>query len=305
MHMLTGQLRLRGVDAAIPELTIHVYAVGPRQVPQTILDPDTWDALMRADWKGLDAQRLGSVLSNADGAFQASYDPKSLPRGQSPNLWVAVTGPDLSGAQVCERVVHASCDIRGNAGPRESVVLHLEEHRLRALGLLGGTPRTARGVVASDMLTQVERAARQTATPDLDGQRFSTFFNARQTEVATENAAAGIHAPRQAEVGLTISLRPLETANARALTLHKDNATGRLTVSTDGQADAQPLNFAGVKRLGAKDRSPRDAASHVRIDPERGNFELHLASVPDRLTVEEPDTLALWTPQTAKNGGTN
>jgi hypothetical protein len=277
---------------------VHLYAVGVRQVPSNIQNESEWDALFAAEWRGLDALRIGSTGSDEAGRFTLDYDPESLPRstddGARPNIWLAVTGADLTSAHPCARVVHASCDIRVGAGPRESFLIHVDAWRLRRLGLLGGVPQVRRGKLSAEtVLGAVDAVATAMPEPDLNGVRFSEHFNDRHAERAREMAASGIRPRKQSEFALPIGLGLTSVKNPR-LSIRPDPQSGRLQVHSQTSKNGKPLVFKDIRRRALKSGAP---AMRVEIDETSGAFELVLAPVPGDLKLDQKDPLALWVPE--------
>jgi hypothetical protein len=297
MNRITGHLRVRETDRPAKDLTVHVYLVGERQVPASIMDDSKWDALFNADWKGLDAVRIGSANSDVAGQFVLDYDPEALPRvtrdGTRLNLWLAVTGADLASAYPCPKVVYASCDIRIGAGEQESFLIHLDERRLRRLGLIGGVPQIRRdGLSASAVLGAIEAVAAAVPKPDLDGIKFSRHFNERHEKRAQEMADAGVRPRKQAQFTVPVAMAAKSEDQPR-LSIKADDQRGRLMVHSQSNPGGKPLIFKGIRRQTAVIGV---ASVMVEVDDESGAFELALANVPDTLKLDQADPLALWVP---------
>jgi hypothetical protein len=297
MKRITGHLRVRETDRPAKDLTVHVYLVGGLQVPASIMDDSKWDALFNADWKGLDAVRIGSANSDAAGQFVLDYDPEALPRvtldGTRPNLWLAVTGADLASAHPCPKVVYASCDIRIGAGEQESFLIHLDERRLRRLGLIGGVPQIRRdGLSASAVFGAIEAVAAAVPKPDLGGVQFSKHFNERHEKRAQEMADAGVRPRKQAQFTVPVAMAAKSEDQPR-LSIKADDQRGRLMVHSQSNPGGKLLIFKGIRRQAA---AIGEASVMVEVDDDSGAFELVLANVPGTLKLDQADPLALWVP---------
>ncbi|MCB0837117.1 MAG: hypothetical protein KDE26_02565 [Bacteroidetes bacterium] len=96
--------------------------------------------------EGLPADRLGSVITNAEGYFELSYDDDAFKvreksdqkDGQNerrPDLYIVITTPESSQSRNFSHVVFRSPRVRVNAGREEHFLIQITSEELKAAGL--------------------------------------------------------------------------------------------------------------------------------------------------------------------------
>jgi hypothetical protein len=84
-------------------------------------------------------RRIGSVITESNGLFEIGFGDRDAWGGVAnarPSLLLLVTGPELSGSRPCRNLLHASCDIRIEAGRLESYAVAISRAQLEAAGVL-------------------------------------------------------------------------------------------------------------------------------------------------------------------------
>jgi hypothetical protein len=132
MNKVIGKVLLRDAEIGIPDLVVSVYDVDSNSLPRK--DVESARLNVRDSWQQLQGRRLGSVLSDRDGAFLLEFEdaPGNAAR---PDLLLYVAAPEGQGAGKCSPVLHVSCGIRQNAGRIESYLVRLSEDELQRAGV--------------------------------------------------------------------------------------------------------------------------------------------------------------------------
>lgn len=159
MNSISGKIVLDQNGIGIPNLLVVLYDVDVDQGIQldetplgtpspAIFDPpvpfgstinNPAAAATSVNILNLLGDRLGSVLTQADGSFSLTYeDPEFQVRNESekrPDIWLLVLAPQITGKTVNELVVFASPEIRQNAGKTEMYFIQLSAEQLKKAGL--------------------------------------------------------------------------------------------------------------------------------------------------------------------------
>ncbi|GMG82129.1 hypothetical protein LNKW23_13420 [Paralimibaculum aggregatum] len=283
MNEVSGQIVLAGGQAGLPSLTVHVYATPERAVPAHVLDESQWDELSGAGWKGFELSRVGSAASDGVGRFRLGYEAETVARA---HLWLAATAPDLTAAQPCPRVVGVCCEVRTEPAAREHMVLPVSARRLHRFGAFGPASSAERhGAAPGRLFALLDKAAAAAPAPALGGTRYS-LFHARRHEAALAEMAARGQAPARAG-GFALGIAAGCTQGCvlgEDVSVTRDPASGALGLLRPAGGDVTPLAYAGLRR------SPAGASGRpalLEIDERSGAFQLRLARVPDRLSLED------------------
>jgi hypothetical protein len=296
MERISGQIRQRETGRALPTLTVHFYFAKQSIVPPHILDETRWDELYRASWKGLDLEKIGSVISGPDGWFFLDYGAESgsTPTDPARNIWFAVTGANLSDTRGCAGVLHAACEIRTGAGGHESFLIYIAEAKLRQLALTGRVP-SARDPRARPSVLQgaVASVAEAMAPPDLRTQKFSEVFAARREALQSEIAARKSTPLRPASFAIQVALSAAEGESLAPGAKIGAADGGGVALITPGGAAGRKLKYAGIHRRPSEARADTNGTS-LRIDTSSGEFRLSLAEVAEDLRVSDDEGNALF-----------
>ena len=133
MNKVTGKILLQETGIGIPNLIVTIYDVDINTVPKDILQ--SHHAKVVNSWEKLEGDRLGSILTEADGSFLLEYDDKEFNETR-PDLLLFVTAPEAPESNGCSPMLHVSCGIRQNAGRLESYVIRLTANELKKAGVL-------------------------------------------------------------------------------------------------------------------------------------------------------------------------
>jgi hypothetical protein len=132
MNKVTGKILLHETGAGIPNLVVTVYDVDFNALPKDAFQSQP--AKVVDFWEHLQGDRLGSVLTDGDGAFVLEYEDKEF-KEDRPDLLLFVTAPEGAGLNGCSPMLHVSCGIRQNAGRIESYLIRLDAAELKKTGV--------------------------------------------------------------------------------------------------------------------------------------------------------------------------
>jgi hypothetical protein len=132
MNQVTGKILLHETGVGIPNLVVTVYDVDSNALPQEAIQSK--QASPVNFWERLQGDRLGSVLTDADGTFLLEYDDREF-KEERPDLLVFVTAPEGPGLDGCSPMLHVACGIRQNAGRIESYLIRLTAEELSKAGV--------------------------------------------------------------------------------------------------------------------------------------------------------------------------
>lgn len=149
MNKVSGRILLGETGTGIRDLLVTVYDVDVNAVPGGNTHAN-WITDIGTLWNQLKGDRLGSVITDANGTFTLEYDGdagRSNNDRKGPDLLLFVTGPENSGSHSCAPMLHVSCGIREGAAPSEQYLIKLTDEQLQKAGI--SLPRT----IAARILT--------------------------------------------------------------------------------------------------------------------------------------------------------
>lgn len=151
MNNILGKVTVSPSGIGIPDLLVVVYDVDPNAKPEEIIQ-GLPDALPSRDGRarrraaaatlpvqpgnqlGFLGDRIGSVLTGRDGAFNLSYDDSEYrvrnPEEKRPDLFLMLFVPERAGRTVKELLPFYSPEIRQNAGKTETFFIQVSEAQL-------------------------------------------------------------------------------------------------------------------------------------------------------------------------------
>jgi hypothetical protein len=128
MNKVTGKILFQETGIGIPNLVVTIYDVDFNALPKDVLQNSPMKVV--SFWEHLQGDRLGSVLTDGDGAFVLEYEDKEF-KEDRPDLLLFVTAPEGPGLNGCSPMLHVSCGIRQNAGRIESYLVRLTAEELK------------------------------------------------------------------------------------------------------------------------------------------------------------------------------
>jgi len=132
MNKVTGKILLHEIGIGIPNLVVNIYDVDCNTLPKDVIESN--QATLANFWDQLEGDRLGSVLTDEDGAFVLEYEDGEF-KEKRPDLVLFVTAPENPGSEGCSPILHVSCGIRQNAGRLETYVVKLPIEKLKEAGV--------------------------------------------------------------------------------------------------------------------------------------------------------------------------
>lgn len=154
-HLVSGKILEKETKAGVADLLVELFdldAWADSEIKgadgQTARSATNVRPAIDKDIAGLyaDADRIGSVITDAQGRFTFEIIPKdfNLPgrSEQKPDLVLVVLAPDEPGLTLDKRLLHVTRDIYQNAGRREAYVIRLPAALLRERQIDSGQPQT-------------------------------------------------------------------------------------------------------------------------------------------------------------------
>ena len=292
MNKVTGKVLLHETGVGIPNLVVTVYDVDSSTLPDDALPPNP--AKIVNFWEQLQGKRLGSVLTNANGAFLLDYDDSEF-KEERPDLLLFVTAPEGPGLDGCSPVLHVSCGIRQNAGRIESYLIRLMAEELKGAGVpLPSVPAQASEAskALSKRLLAVEVRRREThqilekvrtawRQDDTSAPKISEVY--RQKVKALQEAETKNRTPAN---GFRLALPMISTSE-----------DGQARIAFDGEAkkwfmqrgdESAEVQFTGIVAADEIKPEERPAAGiSVVLDEQNKEFRVVISRTPVRLCMTE------------------
>jgi hypothetical protein len=138
MNTVQGKIVLANPALGIPDALVVLYDLDPDTKPEETIASASFDAT-NGDAFSLLGDRIGSVLTAADGGFSLSFEDTEFrirnSQEKRPDLLLLVLAPELPGRPIRERILFTSPQVRQNAGRQESYLIQLTDEDLKRVGL--------------------------------------------------------------------------------------------------------------------------------------------------------------------------
>jgi hypothetical protein len=293
MNKVTEKILLHESGIGIPNLIVTVYDVDFDALPKDAFQSKP--AKVVNFWDQLQGDRLGSVLTDGDGAFVLEYDDEEFKEGR-PDLLLFVTAPEGAGLDGCSPMLHVSCGIRQNAGRIESYLIRLNSEELKKAGVRlpsipaqdsTGTNNEPANVIGGLQLRysrqdKIRELARQFAAErikqrrEMDARIAQTF---KRVDKLLSSIPESIRESHQyVPMDADIQQASLASLSKQIEMLHQDDAP----IKMSGMAVAAEYMIAGLKQA---DGSFKPSYSAGEIDPVRFGTTLEPAKGPPTVLV--------------------
>lgn len=152
INTISGKIVQKESGLGIPDLLVVIYDLDPGTRPEEVITIAGSTGLVVAPAVATPVEspgdRLGSVLTDAQGAFELSFDDAEYqlrnPQEQRPDLLLLVMAPEEIGVDVRQSILFTSTTIRQNAGRTEQYLIRLTADQLTKAGIpLPTTPNDA------------------------------------------------------------------------------------------------------------------------------------------------------------------
>jgi hypothetical protein len=152
INTISGKIVQKESGLGIPDLLVVIYDLDPGTRPEEVITIAGSTGLGIAPAVATPVEspgdRLGSVLTDAQGAFELSFDDTEYqlrnPAEQRPDLLLLVMAPEEIGVEVRQSILFTSTTIRQNAGRTEQYLIRLTADQLTKAGIpLPTTPNDA------------------------------------------------------------------------------------------------------------------------------------------------------------------
>jgi hypothetical protein len=153
-NTISGKVVEKGTGLGVPKLLVVVLDIDPSAQPEEGFAASSGAAATYASYM-VTQERLGSVLTGVDGAFELTFEDgdfrQRTPDEKRPDLMLLVTGPEDAASDTAPSQVLAVTSVRQNAGRIEQYLIRLTGEQLTAAGIpLPTTPSNA--VEGTDLL---------------------------------------------------------------------------------------------------------------------------------------------------------
>ncbi len=141
MNRISGKILLKESGVGIPDLLVVVYDVDPNTQPEETIRSSAGgiNAPLVALGQGFPGDRLGSVLTGANGAFELTYENSEFQirnkEEKRPDLFLMVVAPEELGGDLNASILFTSAAIRQNAGQTEEYLIRLTTAQLEKVGV--------------------------------------------------------------------------------------------------------------------------------------------------------------------------
>lgn len=320
MNCVEGCIVIRETGEGIENLLVVAYDI----------DCDAWTKLKSGKnilkkligVDGINAVRLGSVLTNAEGQFRLEYEDEVFhlrhPE-KRPDLALLVLSPDDPDVAPQHRLLYASEGVRANAGRLESFFLRISRERLVTARVL--SPSVVKASTTLPQLDKVVSTLREEALQrqqQVIGTPFSQRYREQRQlilEATTVNEA--VRSPRSFPLSIPVEWqeapRPAESDEPKEdgppvqRSLQYDQERQQLLLKAEGQ-EVRPLEFQGILyQSGASDVDIQSGGISLVVDLAANRYSLRLPASSTILTVPElqPDALYRWNAEQRQNRGNN
>ncbi len=139
MNRIYGKIVLKENRIGIPDLLVIVYDIDPNSKPEEIIRISNSNTGFFARSQGFPGDRIGSALTDENGAFEFKYEDSEFqigsPKEKRPDLFLIVMSPDEPNKKSNQGILFFSTDIRQNAGRSEQYLILLFEEQMKKEGI--------------------------------------------------------------------------------------------------------------------------------------------------------------------------
>lgn len=157
MYRIAGWVVVKESGLGVPRLLVVINDLDPRTVPEEAELGGAAGSSYAARLGGGD--RLGSVLTGPDGAFELTYENTEFQvrnDERRPDLLVSVLAPEEPGQEPEARVLYTSSEIRQNAGLTEQYLIRISADQLLAAGITPPSTVAQAAEPATSVVTRIE-----------------------------------------------------------------------------------------------------------------------------------------------------
>jgi len=292
MNKVTGKVILHETGVGIPNLVVTVYDVDSDTLPREAIQSK--QASLVNFWEQLQGDRLGSVLTDQDGAFVLEYEDKEV-KEERPDLLLFVTAPEGPGLDGCSPVLHVSCGIRQNAGRIESYLVRLTAEELKGAGVplpLVQAPKLLRPKASLKRFAGIEQ--RKEATYKIL-EKVRTVWHQEEAPAPkiSEIYRQKVKALQESEAKNKIPVNGFRLA----LPMINTGGDGQARMAFDGEAkkwfmqrgdERAEIKFGGIVSAGEMKTEEKPAAGiNVVLDEQQKEFRVVISRAPVRLSLTE------------------
>jgi hypothetical protein len=164
MNGVSGRIVVKETGAGIPDLVVAVFDLDPHSSPEEKFESVPVDSGPEK-WRKIAGNRLGSVLTRADGTFLLEYDENAFRTGDEekrPDLTLMVTAPEEPTREHTPPIIlYASNGVRQNAGRNEAYFVRLPAAVLKDIGISMSNGASHRSAEATIRRAEEDEARRK------------------------------------------------------------------------------------------------------------------------------------------------
>src|SRR5260370_3710064 len=266
-NQISGRVILKESGVGIPNLLVVIYS-SLASAPTPSVAPS---AAVFAS-----GDRLGSVVTAADGSFALTYDDSDFkvinPEEKRPDLHASVIAPEEPGSATQSRVIFSSRDLRQNAGRREQYLIQIPAAALDKVGIpvpldpsvAKEQPQTVVGNMkqAMDVHTAIAQGTMAIASQQVNAVRTSAQQMDALVESRIVESLTGVTAQQADQLNIV-----LPGADPEATTWKTVNRTIENVVNTSTMAGYVVLSESEAQQFREANGNYRDHIPAVEIEP--------------------------------------
>jgi len=241
MNKIAGKITLNTSNTGIPNLLVVIFDVDPGTKPEEIItrlssegvlasEASSTNTINTQNGLGFIGDRIGSVLTEADGSFLLEYEDSAFqtrnPKELRPDLFLMVFAPEKMGNSLLEALLFYPPEIRQNAGLIESYYIQISEDAIKASGL--------------ETLFESGNAATRTQLGTIQAVRAQSIASNRilvETEKEKQVLAKQIIANKAIPAFFGLQSKPV-VRRATTTEIRDNNRKHINRINTDAQADS-------------------------------------------------------------------
>jgi len=303
MYTISGRVVVKETGAGIQNLLVVVYDVNPKatskKAPRVGKSGQSTDALQK-----LSGNRIGSILTDANGNFELKCDDKEFQvqgKERRPNLALFVMSPEERDAKSGSKILHASPDVRQNAGHLETYLIKVPIEKLREAGhfVHGAQIAGLEMPEMEEMLSSIKTLAKERHEAFKSG-KSKLSAELEDWLIEEKKPQQPLRLPNSFDLRLPLRFTTDELDSSNAVLSYDEEGQILLKVNPDTQP--MPLVFKGVHYTRATARKQSaDNASDFLIDVDKKEFHLRVPRSSEKLSLSESTPSDLYRFYVAQN----
>ena len=138
MNKIYGRITVKETRVGIPDLLVIVFDIDPKTKSEEVITRTCITGLNTREQE-FPGDRIGSVLTDENGAFELNYDDSEFqirnPKEKRPDLFIMVIPPEEPGKDMKNQTLYSDNLVRQNAGRSEQYLIRLKSEQLKKAGI--------------------------------------------------------------------------------------------------------------------------------------------------------------------------